>query len=78
MALQLHHRVVIIRFQRQVSALRITLEEPSFLQESRYSMTDSMHQRFEFIHAWRFYPVKSQAPIAILHIHAVEDEHVKV
>ena len=37
MALQLHHRVVIIRFQRQVTVLSITLEEPSFLQESRYA-----------------------------------------
>jgi hypothetical protein len=41
-------------------------------------MTNGMHQRFEFIHAWRICPVKPQAPIVILHIHAVEDEHVKV
>jgi hypothetical protein len=59
MALQLHHRVVVIGFQRQVAVLGITFEEPSFLQESRYTMTDGMHQRFEFIEAWRFYPVKT-------------------
>ena len=78
MALELRHRVVVIRFQRQVTVLCIALEKTSFLQESRYTMTNGVHQRFEFIHAWCIYPVKAQAPIVILHIHAVEDEHVKV
>ncbi len=78
MPLQLSHCIIVIRFQRQVAVLGITLEEPSFLEESRYSMTNGMHQRFEFIHAWRIYPVKAQAPMAILHIHAVKQEHVEM
>ena len=78
MPLQLSHGIIVIRFQRQVAVLGITLEEPSFLEESRYSMTNGMHQRFEFIDIWRFYPVKTQVSTIIRHIHAVEDEHVKV
>ena len=39
MALQLRHRVVIIRFQRQIAALGIALEEPSFLQESGHTVS---------------------------------------
>ena len=78
MALELHHRVVVIRFQCQIAALGIALEEPSLLEESRYTVTDRMHQRFEFIHTGCIDPLKAQAPIVILHIHAVEDEHVKV
>jgi hypothetical protein len=34
MPLKPHHRVVVIRFQRQVAVLGIALEEPSFLEES--------------------------------------------
>jgi hypothetical protein len=30
-------------------------------------MTNGMHQRFEFIDVGRFYPVKAQASIVILH-----------
>ncbi len=30
MALELHHRIVVIRFQRLVTSLGIALEEPSF------------------------------------------------
>ena len=60
MTLQLHHGIVVIRFQRQVAALGITLEEPSLLQESGYTVTDDMHQRFEFIDVGRFYPMKAQ------------------
>jgi hypothetical protein len=78
MALQLHHRVVVIRFQRQIAALGIALEEPSFLQESRYTMTDGMHQSFEFINVWRFYPVKTQFSMSILNIDPIQEEHVKV
>jgi hypothetical protein len=66
MALDLHHRVV-IGFQRQIAALGIALEEPSFLKKSRYTMTNGMHQRFEFIDVGRFYPAKAQASIVILH-----------
>ena len=78
MALQLHHRVVDIQFHRQEAALRIALEEPSFFQESRYTMTDGMHQGLEFIDVGRLYPVKTSAPIAIFHIHPVEDQHLEI
>ena len=54
MSLQLSHGIIVIRFQRQVAALGIPLEEPSLLQESRYTITDGMHKRFEFIVTWRF------------------------
>ncbi len=59
MPLQLCHGIIVIRFQRQVAALGIPLEEPSLLQESGYTVTDGMHQRFEFIEAWRFERVSS-------------------
>jgi hypothetical protein len=72
MPLQLSHGIVVIRFQRQISILGIALEERSFLQESGYTVTDGMDQRFELIDVGRFYPVKAQAPIVIFHIHAVE------
>ena len=55
MALQLHHRVVVIGFQRQVAVLGIALEESAFLKELGHTVTDGMYQRFEFIDAWRFY-----------------------
>ncbi len=35
MPLQLSHCIIVIRFQRQVAVLGITLEEPSDLEESR-------------------------------------------
>ena len=41
MALQLHHGVVIIRFQREVAVLGITLEESSFFQESGHAVVES-------------------------------------
>jgi hypothetical protein len=41
-------------------------------------VTDGMDQCFELIDVGRFYPVTAQAPIVVLHIHAVEDKHVKV
>jgi hypothetical protein len=49
MLLQLHHGIVVIRFQRQIAVLGIALEEPSFLQKSGYTMTDGMHKRFELL-----------------------------
>ena len=42
MALQLHHGIVIIRFQRQIAALGIALEESSFLQKTSDTVTDSL------------------------------------
>ena len=56
---QLHHGIIVILLQRQVAVLGITLEEPSFLQESSYTLTDGMHQRFEFSYVGRVYPVKA-------------------
>jgi len=54
MPLQLSHGIVVIRFQRQISILGIALEERSFLQESGYTVTDGMDQRFELIDVGRF------------------------
>ena len=51
MPLQLCHSIIVIRFQRQIAALGIALEESSFLQESGYTMADSVHQCFDFIRA---------------------------
>ena len=52
MPLQLHHRVVVIRFQRQVAVLGIALKEPSFIKESGYTVTDSMDQRAKSLNIW--------------------------
>ncbi len=75
MSLELRDRVVVIRFQRQVAALSIALEQPSFLQESGHTETDGMDHYFERIDVWRFYPMKTQAPIVVLPLHAIKDEH---
>jgi len=54
MPLQLSHGIIVIRFQRQVAVLGITLEKTSSLQESGYTVADGMNQRFEFIDVRRF------------------------
>ena len=94
MALQLHHRIIVIRFQRQIAALGncsmrcstfcihavvgIALEEPSFLQESGYTMTDGMYKLPEFLNIWGDNPLETQFSMSIFHIHTVEKEDVKV
>jgi hypothetical protein len=54
MPLQLHHRVVVIRLQRQVAALSIALEESSFLQESGYTVTDAQNRDRQRIYTSKF------------------------
>ena len=78
MSLQLHHGIVVIRFQRQIAVLGIALEESSFLQESDYTMTDGMYKLSKFLNIWGDNPLETQFSMSIFHIHTVEKEDVKV
>jgi hypothetical protein len=94
MPLQLHHGIIVIGFQRQVAVLGncpmrcftscihvvvgITLEEPSFLQESSSTMTDGMHKLPKFLDIWGINSVETQFSMPIFHIHAVEKKYVEV
>ena len=41
-------------------------------------MTNGMHQRFEFIHAWRIYPVETQFSMPIFNVYTIEKQHVEM
>jgi hypothetical protein len=76
MTLQLHHRVVVIRFQRQIAVLRITFEDPSFLQESGHTVTDGMYKLPNFLNIWGINSLETQISMPIFHVHAGEKKHV--
>ena len=78
MALQLHHGVVVTRFERQITVLRIAFQQPPSLQKPRNPVADGMQECLEFLDVWRLYPLKTQLSIPVLNIDAIEKEHVKV
>ena len=78
MALQLHHRVVVIRFQRQVAVLGVAFQQPPSFQKPRNPVTYGMHECLDFLDVWRLYPVKTQFSMPVLNIDTVEKEHVRI
>jgi hypothetical protein len=60
MPLQPHHGVVVTRFERQVTVLRIAL------QQLRNPVAYGMYECLEFLDVWRLYSVSSDENIDLL------------